>query len=284
MRQFTRAEIHDRLRAVLAEGRPIIVGGAGIGLVAKAAERGGIDLIMVYNTGPFRMAGHGSLAGYLAYGDSNAMTLELGREILNAVAATPVLGGIGAADPFRDSGRLLDEMLAAGFSGITNVPTAGLYDGAFRRHIDAAGLGYPREVGLIRMCRARDVFTLAYAFSPDDARAMAEAGADIVGAHVGLTSGGWIGAKTALDPEAACVATQEMVEAARAVRPDVLVVAHGGPFEDPPSVRQVLETTDVVGYLGASSIERLPVERAVSEVVQEFKALPLRGATRRSGA
>ena len=264
MRQFTRAQIHDRLRNVRAAGRPIIIGGAGIGLVAKAAEHGGIDLIMVYNTGPFRMAGHGSLAGYLAYGDSNSMTLELGREVLNAVTATPVIGGIGAADPFRDSSRLLDEMLAQGFSGITNVPTAGLYDGAFRRHIDATGLGYPREVELIRMCRARDVFTVAYAFSPGEARAMAEAGADIVGAHVGLTSGGWIGAEAALDLEAACVATQEMVEAARAGRPDVLVVAHGGPFEDPTTVRRVLATTDVVGYLGASSIERLPVERAVS--------------------
>lgn len=284
MHQFTRAEIRERLLARVEQGRPIILGGAGIGLVAKAAERGGIDLIMVYNTGPFRMAGHGSLAGYLAYGDSNAMTLELGREILNAVTETPVIGGIGAADPFRDCSGLLDEMLAMGFSGITNVPTAGLYDGAFRRHIDATNLGYPREVDLIRMCRERDIFTLAYAFSPDEARTMAEAGADIVGAHVGLTSGGWIGAEAALDLEAACSATQAMVEAARAGRSDVLVVAHGGPFEDPPSVRRVFETTDVVGYLGASSIERLPVERAVSRVVQELRALPLRGAPRPSGA
>lgn len=278
MRQFTRAEIHERLQGALAAGRPIIAGGAGIGLVAKAAERGGIDLIMVYNTGPFRMAGHGSLAGYLAYGDANAMTLDLGRVILNAVTATPVIGGIGAADPFRDAGRLLDEMLALGFSGITNVPTAGLYDGVFRRHIDAANIGYPREIELIAMCRARDVFTLAYAFSPDEARAMAEAGADIVGAHVGLTSGGWIGAQATLDLEVACSATQAMVEAARAGRSDVLVVAHGGPFESPETVRRVFETTDVVGYLGASSIERLPVERAVSAVVQEFKGLTLRSA------
>jgi predicted TIM-barrel enzyme len=277
-RQFSRSEIHERLRAVRAQGRPIVMGGAGIGLVAKAAERGGIDLLMAYNTGPFRMAGHGSLAGYLAYGDANAMTVTLGHEILNAVEATPVIGGIGAADPFRDTGRLLDEMVAMGFSGITNVPTAGLYDGAFRRHIDATGLGYPREIELIRMCRARDVFTVAYAFSPDEARAMAEAGADIVGAHVGLTSGGWIGASATLDLEAACTATQAMVEAARRGRDDVLVVAHGGPFEDPESVRRVFETTDVVGYLGASSIERLPVERAVAGVVEAFKALPLRSA------
>jgi predicted TIM-barrel enzyme len=280
VRQFSRSEVLERLAVTLDAGRPLIIGGAGIGLVAKAAERGGIDVLMVYNTGPFRMGGHGSLAGYLAYGDSNAMTIALGREVLNVVVATPVVGGIGAADPFRDVGRLIDEMLAMGFSGITNVPTAGLYSGAFRRHIDATGLGYPLEVELIRTCRARDVFTLAYAFTPDEARAMAEAGADVIGAHVGLTSGGWIGADEAMTLNDACVATQAMVEAARSARPDVLVVAHGGPFEDPASVRRVFETTDVVGYLGASSIERLPVERAVSGVVGEFKALPFRAARR----
>jgi predicted TIM-barrel enzyme len=275
-RQHTRTEVLARLKATLASGHPLVIGGAGIGLVAKAAERGGIDLLMVYNTGPFRMAGHGSLAGYLAYGDSNAMTIALGNEVLNSVDETPVIGGIGAADPFRDIGRLIDEMIAMGFSGITNVPTAGLYTGPFRRHIDATSLGYPEEVKLIRTCRERDIFTVAYAFSPDEARAMAEAGADVIGAHVGLTSGGWIGAEEAMDVEAACAATQEMLEAARSARPDVLVVAHGGPFEDPASVARVLETTDVVGYLGASSIERLPVERAVSGVVREFKALPFR--------
>jgi len=273
MRQFARQEVHARLRATMERGEPIVMAGAGIGLVAKAAERGGIDLLMAYNTGPFRMAGHGSLAGYLAYGDSNAMTLELGHEILNAVAETPVIGGIGAADPFRNLDKLIDEMLETGFSGITNVPTAGLYDGTFRRHIDATGLGYPREIELIRMCRERDVFTVAYAFSPAEAAAMSEAGADIVGAHVGLTVGGWIGAESAVGLEEACAATQAMVEAARGARSDVLVVAHGGPFEDPESVRRVFETTDVVGYLGASSIERLPVERAVADIVREFKAL-----------
>lgn len=273
MRRYARSEVLARLRDTIARGEPLIVAGAGIGLVAKAASRAGIDLLMVYNTGPFRMAGHGSLAGYLAYGDANAMTLQLGAEILNVAGDTPVLGGIGAADPFRDVPRLLDEMLAMGFSGITNVPTAGLYDGTFRRHIDATGLGYPKEIDLIRLCRDRDVFTLAYAFSPDEAGAMARAGADVIGAHVGLTSGGWIGAASTLDLDAACASTQAMVEAARAGRDDVLVVAHGGPFEDPESVRRVFETTDVVGYLGASSIERLPVERAVSSVVREFKAL-----------
>src|SRR5581483_11153382 len=176
MRRFTRGEILERLAAVRARREPIVLGGAGIGLVAKAADRAGIDVLMAYNTGPFRMDGHGSLAGYLAYGDANAITIELGRRLL------PVVGGIGAADPYRDVTALVDEYLELGFSGITNVPTAGLYDGTFRRHIDATGLGYAREVELVRLCRERDVFTVAYAFSPEEAAAMAGAGADVVGA------------------------------------------------------------------------------------------------------
>jgi len=280
MGRYVRSEVNARLRATIDRGEPLVIAGAGIGLVAKAASRAGIDLLMVYNTGPFRMAGHGSLAGYLAYGDANAMTLDLGREILPVAGDTPVIGGIGAADPFRDVPQLIDQMLAMGFSGITNVPTAGLYDGTFRRHIDATGLGYPREIDLIRTCRDLEVFTVAYAFSPGEARAMAEAGADVIGAHVGLTSGGWIGAVSTLDLDAACAATQEMVLAAKAGRADVLVVAHGGPFEDPESVARVFAATDVVGYLGASSIERLPVERAVSAVVRDFKALRPRATAR----
>jgi predicted TIM-barrel enzyme len=231
---------------------------------------------MAYNTGPFRMDGHGSLAGYLAYGDANAITLELGRKLLPVVDNTPVVGGIGAADPYRDVAVLVDEYLALGFSGITNVPTAGLYDGKFRRHIDATGLGYPREVELIRLCRERDVFTVAYAFSPEEAAAMAAAGADVVGAHVGLTSGGFVGAAETLSLDEACAATERMVEAAVAARSDVLVVAHGGPFEDADSVRTALGQTGVHGYLGASSIERLPVERAVTEIVRTLKSLPVR--------
>lgn len=276
MRRFTRREIRDRLAAVRELGEPIVMGGAGIGLVAKAADRAGIDILMAYNTGPFRMDGHGSLAGYLAYGDANAITLELARQILPVVDDTPVIGGIGAADPYRDVSALIDQFVAVGYSGITNVPTAGLYDGVFRRQIDATNLGYPREIELIRMCAERDVFTVAYAFSPAEAAAMAAAGADIVGAHVGLTSGGLIGAAEVLAVEEACAATQAMADAARSARADVLVVAHGGPFEDPDHVALAFERTSVDGYLGASSIERLPVERAVDEVVRAFKALPLK--------
>ena len=276
MRRFTRAEVLERLAAVRSRGEPLVFGGAGVGLVAKAADRAGIDVLMAYNTGPFRMDGHGSLAGYLAYGDANALTLELGRRLLPVIEQTPVVGGIGAADPYRDVARLVDEYLAVGFSGVTNVPTAGLYGGDFRRHIDATNLGYPREVELIRPCRDRDVFSVAYAFSPDEAAAMAEAGADVVGAHTGLTGGGLIGAQETPSLDEACEATQRMTEAAIAARADVLVVAHGGPFEDPESVRTAFERTDVHGYLGASSIERLPVERAVAEVVRAFKALTVR--------
>lgn len=272
---FTRRQIIERLGSVMAEPRPIVMGGAGIGLIAKILDAAGIDIIMAYNTGPFRMDGHGSLAGYLAYGDSNQMTLDLGAKILPVVKRTPVIGGIGAADPYRDVERLIDEMIALGYSGITNVPTAGLYDGRFRDHIDATKLGYPEEIRLIGNCRERDVFTVAYAFSPEEARAMAGAGADIIGAHVGLTVGGMIGAKAALDLDEACRATQAMYEAAVSERPDVIVVAHGGPFDTPENVRRVFESTPVHGYLGASSIERLPVESAIGRIVDEFKALPV---------
>lgn len=272
---FTRQEILERLRAVRERGEPIVMGGAGIGLVAKVADRAGIDVLLAYNTGPFRMDGHGSLAGYLAYGDANAMTLELAARILPVVTDTPVVAGIGAADPYRAAETMIDSALEAGFSGVTNVPTAGLYDGQFRRHIEATGLGYAKEVELVRVCRRRDVFTIAYAFTPEEAASMSEAGADVVGAHVGLTSGGAIGATETLSLAEACAATSAMAALARGARSDVLVVAHGGPFEDPASVAEVFATGAVDGYLGASSIERLPVERAIDETVRAFKELPL---------
>jgi predicted TIM-barrel enzyme len=268
-----RQEILSRLAAVRAEGRPIVMGGAGVGLVAKVLDAAGIDIIMAYNTGPFRMDGHGSLAGYLAYGDSNQMTLDLAGKILPVVKNTPVIAGIGAADPYRNIDRLIDQMMELGYSGITNVPTAGIYDGRFRQHIDATNLGYPEEVRLVRACREKDIFTVAYAFTPDEARAMAAAGADIIGAHVGLTIGGMIGAQHALDLDDACRATEEMVEAAVAERSDVMVVAHGGPFDAPAAVRRAFETTGVHGYLGASSIERLPVEDAITKLVGDFKSM-----------
>ena len=272
----TRSEIVAALKAKVAQGEPIVAGGAGIGLVAKVIAEAGIDLIMAYNTGSFRMDGHGSLSGYLAYGDSNRMTIDLASRILPVIGDTPVIAGIGAADPYRDPFRLIDTMQELGYSGITNVPTTGLYDGNFRRQIDETNLGYPREIDLIRECNRKDVLTLAYAFSIEECKAMADAGADVIGAHVGLTIGGMIGSQTALDIDRACDITQEMLEAAKSVNPDVLVVAHGGPFDDPESVAVAFERTDVDGYLGASSIERLPVEKALAEVVKSFQGLKLR--------
>lgn len=272
----SRSEILSRLRAKVSAAQPILLGGAGTGLVAKVLDRAGTDVIMGYNTGPFRMDGHGSLAGYLAYGDANKITMDLAARILPVVKRAPVVAGIGAADPYRDSVALISTMLALGYAGITNVPTAGLYDGNFRRQIDSTNLGYPREVELIAACRERDVFSVAYAFSPQEAAQMAAAGADVIGAHVGLTVGGMVGSTSALDLQRACETTQDMVEAARSSRPDVLVVAHGGPFEDVESVRQAYELTDIDGYLGASTIERLPVERALTQTVHEFTELRLR--------
>lgn len=276
MKQFLREEIRQRLVEKRNKKQPIIIGGAGIGLVAKIADRAGIDLIMVYNTGPFRMDGHGSLSGYLAYGDSNEITIKLGKSVLQVVEDTPVIGGIGAADPYRNIDLLIDHMISQGFSGITNVPTAGLYDGTFRTQIDATGLGYPEEVKLVEKCNDKNVFTAVYVFSEDEAKRMAEAGADLIGTHVGLTLGGTIGAGYALDLDLACDSTQKMLEAARKVNPDILVCCHGGPFDYPENVQYCFDKTDVDGFIGASSIERLPVEKAITNIVHEFRSLKVK--------
>ena len=275
VRQFSRKEILDRLNAKIAEKRPIIIGGAGIGLVAKIADQAKIDLIMGYNTGPFRMDGHGSLSGYLAYGDSNGMTLTLGEHLLKVIKDTPLIGGIGAADPYRDIDKLIDKMMEMGFSGITNVPTTGLYDGVFRQQIDATKLGYPEEVELVRKCNRKDIFTAVYAFNEEEAKAMADAGADLIGAHVGLTLGGTIGAGFALELDRACERTQKMLEAARSVNPNIIVVCHGGPFDEPENVQYCFKHTDVNGFIGASSIERLPVEKAIANCIREFQELKM---------
>jgi predicted TIM-barrel enzyme len=276
MKKFTRKEIVTRLKNKVANSEPIVMACAGIGLIAKIADQAGVDILMGYNTGPFRMDGHGSLSGYLAYGDSNGITLTLGEHLLKVVDNTPVIGGIGAADPYRDIDMLIDKMIAMGFSGITNVPTAGLYDGVFRAQIDGTKLGYPEEIKLIEKCSRKDIFTVAYVFSEDEARAMSAAGADIIGAHVGLTIGGTIGAPKALTLDEACKKIQNMCDAAKKVNPDVLVVSHGGPFEDVESVRVCFEKTSVDGYLGASSMERLPVEKAITETIRAFQALRLK--------
>lgn len=277
MTGMSRQQVRDRFAARVAAREPLVIGGAGVGLIAKAADRAGIDALMAYNTGPFRMDGHGSLSGYLAYGDSNGMTIDLARHVLPVVRDTPVIAGIGAADPYRDPIRLIGQLIDLGFSGITNVPTAGIYDGTFRAHIDATDLGYARELELIAACDRQDVFSIAYAFTPDEAAAMARAGADVIGAHVGLTVGGMIGAQDALALDEACERVAEMTAAARAERAGIWVVAHGGPFDEPENVQAVYDRVDVDGFLGASSIERLPVERAIEQTVRSFRDLRLRG-------
>ncbi|GAA3193728.1 MULTISPECIES: phosphoenolpyruvate hydrolase family protein [Streptomyces] len=271
-----RQHVLRRLRATVAAGRPVIGGGAGTGLSAKAAEAGGIDLLIIYNSGRYRMAGRGSLAGLLPYGDANAVVVDMAAEVLPVVEHTPVLAGVNGTDPFRLMGPFLDDLKRMGFSGVQNFPTVGLYDGTFRRHLEETGMGFGLEVDMIRQAHERDLLTAPYAFDPDQAAAMARAGADVLVPHVGLTTSGSIGAQTALTLEQAAAAVQEMHDAAKRVNPDLLVLCHGGPIAEPADAAYVLAHTEgVVGFFGASSIERLPAERAIREQTEAFKATRL---------
>ena len=274
MFQKTRGEILEGFRRKIAEGRPIIGGGAGTGLSAKCAEAGGIDLIIIYNSGRFRMAGRGSLAGLMPYGDANAIVMEMAREVIPVVERTPVLAGVCATDPFRVMARFLIEVRAAGFSGVQNFPTVGLIDGTYRQGLEETGMGYDCEVRMIAEARAMDMLTCPYVHNPEEARAMAEAGADILVPHVGLTTKGMIGARTALTLEEAAGRVQAMADAARAVRDDLIVLCHGGPIAEPDDVDQVFrQTRGIAGFFGASSIERLPTEPAIVAQVKRFTAL-----------
>ena len=261
-----------RLRETVASGRSVVGGGAGTGLSAKAAVAGGIDLVIVYNSGRYRMAGRGSLAGQLAYGDANAIVLEMGTEVLPLVPDTPVLAGVNGTDPFRSMGRFLDEIKAFGFTGVQNFPTVGLFDGTFRQSLEETGMGFDLEVEMIRLAHERDLLTSPYVFDAEQAVAMTEAGADVLVVHLGLTTSGAIGAQTAVSLDESVRLTQEVRDAAAAVRPEVLVLMHGGPVAEPEDAAYVLSrTSGVVGFFGASSIERLPVERAIREQTERFK-------------
>jgi predicted TIM-barrel enzyme len=277
-----RATALRRLRATVDAGRPVIGAGAGTGLSAKAAELGGVDLIIIYNSGRYRMAGRGSLSGMLAYGDANQVVVDMSREVLPVVGDTPVLAGVNGTDPFRRMGRFLDELAGLGFTGVQNFPTVGLFDGVFRQNLEETGMGYDLEVEMIRLAHQRDLLTAPYVFNADEAVAMAEAGADILVPHLGLTTSGTIGAKTAVTLAEAAERVQRMRDAAVAVNPDVLVLCHGGPIAEPADAAQVLaSTTGVVGFFGASSMERLPTERAIAEQARQFKSIPLsKGDTR----
>ncbi len=263
-----------RLRATVAAGRPIIGGGAGTGLSAKSAEAGGIDLLIIYNSGRYRMAGRGSLAGLLPYGDANRIVVEMAAEVLPVVRDTPVLAGVCGTDPFRLMGPFLDELKRMGFTGVQNFPTVGLFDGVFRQNIEETGMGFGLEVDMIAAAHERDLLTSPYAFDPDQAAAMARAGADILVPHVGLTTSGTIGATTALTLDESVRVCQEMCDAAKAVNPDIIVLCHGGPIAEPADAQYVLANTEgIVGFFGASSMERLPTERAIAEQAAAFKAL-----------
>lgn len=271
---FTRDECLARLLAQVAAGRPIIGGGAGTGLSAKSAEAGGIDLIIIYNSGRFRMAGRGSLAGMLPYGDANAIVMDMAREVLPVVEKTPVLAGVCGTDPFRLIKLFLRQVKETGFSGVQNFPTVGLFDGLFRQNLEETGMGFGKEVEMVAAARELGLLTCPYVFTADEARAMAGAGADVLIPHMGLTTKGTIGAKTAMTLADAAARVQELCDAAKAVNSDVLVLCHGGPISEPADAAYVLaHTTGVVGFFGASSIERLPTETAIAGCVREFKAI-----------
>lgn len=274
MSQFTRQECLKRLRAQIAAGRPILGGGAGIGLSAKCAEAGGIDLIIIYNSGRFRMAGRGSLSGMMPYGDANQIVLDMAREVLPVVRQTPVLAGVCGTDPFRVMKRFLRDIQVAGFSGVQNFPTVGLIDGVFRQNLEETDMGFDKEVEMIATAHELDLLTCPYVFNEDEARAMARVGADVLIPHMGLTTKGTIGARTALTLEEAARRVQAMHDAAKTVRSDVLVLCHGGPIAEPEDAAYILKNTHgIVGFFGASSIERLPTEVAIRECVRRFKSI-----------
>jgi predicted TIM-barrel enzyme len=272
----SRAAILARFRAKLAAGRPVVGGGAGTGISAKCEEAAGIDLIVVYNSGRYRMAGRGSLSGLLAYGDANQIVVEMSREVLPIVRQTPVLAGVNGTDPFRLMDRFLDELIALGFAGVQNFPTVGLIDGVFRQNLEETGMGFDLEVEMIRLAHERDLLTAPYVFDVESTVAMTEAGADVLVPHMGLTTSGTIGAKTSLTLEKSAALVQEMRDAAVAVNPDVIVLCHGGPIAEPEDARYILaHTTGVVGFFGASSVERLPTERGIKQQIVDFKSIPL---------
>ena len=265
-----------RWRASSAAGVPILGAGAGTGISAKCAETGGADLIIIYNSGRYRMAGRGSLAGLMPYGDANAIVMEMAREVLPIVRNTPVLAGVCATDPFRVMDRFLRDLKQLGFSGVQNFPTVGLIDGQFRESLEETGMGFDLEVEMIARAHELDLLTCPYVFNQDEARAMAKAGADLLIAHMGLTTKGTIGAKTAITLDESVARIQAIREAAASVRPEILVLCHGGPIAEPDDVQYVLSRTQgVSGFFGASSIERLPTERAITEQVMSFKKVNL---------
>ena len=270
----TRQEVLTRLSGLIDDGIPIIGGGAGTGISAKFEEEGGVDLMVIYNSGRFRMAGRGSLSGMMPFGDANAIVMQMAGEVLTIVKDTPVLAGVCGTDPFRQMPVFLKEVRDIGFAGVQNFPTVGLIDGLYRKNLEETGMGYGPEVEMIRTASQMDLLTTPYAFNPKEAEQMADAGADIVVAHMGLTTKGSIGATTALTLEETPASVQAICDAARGVKSDVIVLCHGGPISMPNDAAYVLQhTKGVNGFYGASSMERLPVETAITEQMRQFKAI-----------
>jgi predicted TIM-barrel enzyme len=272
--RFERAALMEKFRAMVARGEPIVGGGAGTGLSAKCEEAGGIDLIVIYNSGRYRMAGRGSLAGMMAYGDANAIVMEMAAEVLPVIRRTPVLAGVNGTDPFRQMDVFLDEVKAIGFSGVQNFPTVGIIDGMFRANLEGTGMSYGLEIDMIAKAHEKDMLTTPYVFNEDEAAAMARAGADIIVCHMGLTTGGAIGAAAALQLAAVPALVDSWSEAALRVRRDVIVLVHGGPVAEPADAEFILKNTkNCHGFYGASSMERLPVEVALTEQTRKFKQI-----------
>ena len=271
-----RSEILKKLNEQARQGIPIIGGGAGTGISAKSEEAGGIDLIVIYNTGRYRMAGRVSITGLFAYGDANSVMMEMAGEVLPVVKHTPVLAGVNATDPFRLMPQSLKQVKEAGFSGVQNFPTVGLFDGIMRENMETTGIGYDKEVEMIGLAHDLDLLTTPYCFTEEEAKAMVRAGADMIVAHVGLTTGGTIGATAAMTIDQAIDTTLRIADAARSIRKDILVICHGGPFDEPENVQEAMKRMPGInGFYGATSMERLPVERAIKAQVEKFKAMKL---------
>jgi predicted TIM-barrel enzyme len=274
MPRIERAEILKKLREQVAAGIPICGAGAGAGISAKCEEKGGIDMIIIYNSGRYRMAGRGSLAGLLAYGDANGIVVEMASEVLPVVKHTPVLAGVNGTDPFRVMPVFLKQLKDMGFSGVQNFPTVGLIDGIFRQNLEETGMGYDLEVEMIRQAHELDMLTTPYCFNEEEARKMAAAGADIIVAHMGLTTKGDIGATTAKTLPECAELVQKIADAAWSVNPEVLVICHGGPISEPEDAQYIMDhTRGIAGFYGASSMERLPTEVAITEQVRSFKKI-----------
>jgi predicted TIM-barrel enzyme len=274
MSKFSRTELLKRYRAMIARGEPIVGGGAGTGLSAKCEEAGGIDLIVIYNSGRFRMAGRGSLSGLMPYGDANAIVMEMAGEVLPVVKKTPVIAGVCGTDPFRSMDTFLDEVKRVGFAGVQNFPTVGLIDGNFRKNLEETGMGFDLEVEMIALARKKGLLTTPYVFSEDDARKMAKAGADIIVCHLGLTTGGAIGAETALKLKDCPAIVESWAKAALSIKKDAIILVHGGPVAEPADADFIMKNTaNCHGFYGASSMERLPVEVAIRDQTRAFKKI-----------